>query len=129
MKRAKVLGAALVVAGAVATAGPAAAQTVGADLGLFSSYVWRGVSLTNKPVAQPDAVRDLPGRQRLDHGRRVGQHRSRQVRRPDNDISESGGVSSFNFAEFDPWAEVAFPRRQGDAHRRRTATSTPTTPA
>ena len=57
MKRANVLGAALVVAGLVATAAPAAAQvTVGADLGLFSSYVWRGISLTNKPVAQPDVV-------------------------------------------------------------------------
>ena len=46
MKRANVLGAALVVAGLVATAAPAAAQvTVGADLGLFSDYVWRGISL------------------------------------------------------------------------------------
>ena len=25
------------------------------------------------------------------------------------DISESGGLSAFNFAEFDPWVEVGFP--------------------
>ena len=29
---------------------------------------------------------------------------------PDDDISESGGTSAFNFAEFDPYAEVSFPR-------------------
>ena len=28
---------------------------------------------------------------------------------PDDDISESGGLSGFNFAEFDPWAEISFP--------------------
>ena len=64
MKRANVLGAALVVAGAVATAAPAAAQaTVGADLGLFSAYVWRGLSLTNKPVSQPDVYVTFPAGQ------------------------------------------------------------------
>ena len=51
MKRANVLGAALVVAGLVATAVPVAAQaTVGADVGLFSHYVWRGITYTNKFV-------------------------------------------------------------------------------
>ena len=105
MKRANVLGAALVVASAVATATPAAAQTVGADLGLFSSYVWRGLSLTNKPVAQPDLYVTFPagkasvtlgGWANIDLGKYDGT----------TDISESGGTSAFNFAEFDPWAEV-----------------------
>jgi hypothetical protein len=109
MKRANVLGAALVVAGLVATAVPAAAQTVGADLGLFSSYVWRGLSLTNKPVAQPDLYVTFPagpasitfgGWANIDLGKYDD---------PDDDFSESGGESAFNFAEFDPWAEVSFP--------------------
>jgi hypothetical protein len=109
MKRANVLGAALVVAGLVATAVPVAAQTVGADLGLFSSYVWRGLSLTNKPVAQPDLYVTFPAGQasitlggwaNIDLGKYDDE---------DHDFSESGGLSAFNFAEFDPWAEVSFP--------------------
>jgi uncharacterized protein Gcw-chp len=108
MKRANVLGAALVVAGLVATAVPAAAQTVGADLGLFSSYVWRGLSLTNKPVAQPDLYVTFPagaasitlgGWANIDLGKYDD---------PSDDISESGGSSAFNFAEFDPWAEISY---------------------
>jgi Bacterial protein of unknown function (Gcw_chp) len=109
MKRANVLGAALVVAGLVATALPAAAQTVGADLGLFSSYVWRGLSLTNKPVAEPDIYVTFPaGKASITLGGwaniDLGKYDD-----PDNDISESGGLSGFNFAEFDPWADVSFP--------------------
>jgi uncharacterized protein (TIGR02001 family) len=108
MKRTNVLGAALVVASTIATASPAAAQTVGADLGVFSSYVWRGLTLTNKPVAQPDLYLTFPagkasvtlgGWANIDLGKYDGT----------NDISESGGLSAFNFAEFDPWAEISFP--------------------
>jgi hypothetical protein len=109
MKRANVLGAALVVASTIATAAPAAAQTVGADLGLFSSYVWRGLTLTNKPVAQPDLYLTFPagkasvtigGWANIDLGKYDD---------PNKDFSESGGLSAFNFAEFDPWAEISFP--------------------
>ena len=109
MKRANVLGAALALVGLVATTAPATAQTVGADLSLFSSYVWRGLSLTNKPVAQPDLYVTFPagnasvtlgGWATIDLGKYDD---------PDDDISESGGLSAFNFAEFDPWAEVSFP--------------------
>jgi hypothetical protein len=108
MTRANVLGAAFLVAG-ITTAAPVTAQTVGADLGLFSSYVWRGLSLTNKPVAQPDLYVTFPagkasvtlgGWANIDLGKYDD---------PQDDISESGGLSSFNFAEFDPWAEISFP--------------------
>jgi hypothetical protein len=108
MKRANVLGAAF-VACTIATATPAAGQTVGADLALFSSYVWRGLSLTNKPVAEPDIYVTIPagkasvtlgGWANIDLGKYDD---------PNDDISESGGTSAFNFAEFDPWAEVSFP--------------------
>jgi hypothetical protein len=89
---------------------PAAhAQTeVGAQLDLFSSYVWRGVTLTNKPVAQPDLWVSFPagnasitagGWANIDLGKYDD---------PDDDISESGGLSAFNFAEFNPYAEVSF---------------------
>jgi len=110
MKRTNVLGAALVVVGTIADAASAQAQaTVGADLGLFSSYVWRGLSLTNKPVAQPDLYVTFPagkasvtlgGWANIDLGK---------YDNANNDISESGGTSAFNFAEFDPWAEISFP--------------------
>ena len=33
---------------------------VGAQLDLFSAYVWRGVTYTNKPVAQPDLWISFP---------------------------------------------------------------------
>jgi hypothetical protein len=109
MQRAKV-SSAFVMIGALLGAIPAQGQTtVGADLGLFSSYVWRGVSLTNKPVAQPDLYVTIPagnasitvgGWSSIDLGKYDD---------PVNDISESGGTSSFNFAEFDWWGEVSFP--------------------
>ena len=109
MKRANVLGAALVVAGLVATAVPASAQTVGADLGLFSSYVWRGLSLTNKPVAQPDLYVTFPaGKASITLGGWANIDLGKYDDLGD-DISESGASSAFNFAEFDPWAEISFP--------------------
>ena len=55
MLRKKLLGAAVLAVVASASARTARAQaTVGADLGMFSGYVWRGVSLTNRPVGQPN---------------------------------------------------------------------------
>jgi uncharacterized protein (TIGR02001 family) len=109
MRSAKSLGA-VALATLVLQGREAAAQaTVGADIGLFSSYVWRGVSLTNRPVAQPNVYFTVPaggatvtagGWANVD----VGSYDD-----PVNDISQSGGVSSFNLAEFDPWAEVSVP--------------------
>jgi hypothetical protein len=108
MKRANVLGAAL-VAGLVASAGPVSAQTVGADLSLFSSYVWRGLSLTNKPVAQPDLYLTFPaGKASVTLGGWANLDLGKYDDAAD-DFGESGGQSAFNFAEFDPWAEVSFP--------------------
>jgi hypothetical protein len=82
---------------------------VGAQLDLFSSYVWRGLSLTNKPVAQPDLWVSFPaGNASIT----IGGWSSIDIGKyddPDNDISESGGLSAFNYAEFDPYAEVGFP--------------------
>jgi hypothetical protein len=81
---------------------------IGAQLDLFSSYVWRGVTYTNKPVAQPDLWVSFPagsasitvgGWANID----IGKYDD-----PADDFSESGGLSAFNFAEFNPYAEVSF---------------------
>ena len=114
MKRANVLGAALVVAGLVGTAAPAAAQaTIGADVGLFSDYVWRGITYTNKFVIQPDAYLTFPtgpatftagGWFNIEPGKYDGA----------SDISEGGGESSFDVAEFDWWGEFNYPVKKAN---------------
>lgn len=110
MQRAKVGGAAFVLIGALAGATPGQAQaTFGVDLDVFSSYVWRGLSLTNKPVAEPAVWVSFPaGKAAIT----VGGWSNIDLGKYDDlndDISESGGSSAFNFAEFDPYAEVSFP--------------------
>ena len=110
MKRAKALSAALILGGLAGGATSARAQTtVGADLDLFSSYVWRGLSLTNKPVAQPNVYLTVPaGNASLTVGGwanvELGQYDD-----PADDLSQAAGISSFNLAEFDPYAEVSVP--------------------
>ncbi len=109
MKRTEVLGTVLVTAATALYSAPATAQvTVGADLGTFSGYVWRGLSLTNRPVAEPDIYITIPvGEAGLTFGGwaniDVGQYDGT------GDFSESGGTSSFNLSEFDPWAELSYP--------------------
>jgi Bacterial protein of unknown function (Gcw_chp) len=109
MSRRKLLGAVLLAVVTSTSARTAPAQTtVGADLGLFSGYVWRGISITNRPVGQPNAYVAFPaGRATVT----VGGWANVDLGRYDDsdDLSQSGGVSSFNLAEFDPWAEVSVP--------------------
>lgn len=105
MKRAIVLGGVLA---ALVVASPAAAQaTFGLDAAVFSSYVWRGVTYTGKPVLQPDAYVTIPlgkasvtagGWANIDLGKYDG-----------DNLSESGGASAFNVAEFDWWGEIGIP--------------------
>jgi hypothetical protein len=104
MKRALVLGSALAMFAAL----PAAAQTTfGIDAGLFSSYVWRGLTYSSKPVLQPDAYVSFPlGNASLTVGG-WGNIELGQYDAPD--IGEGGGAASLDFTEFDWWAEVGFP--------------------
>jgi len=109
MLRRKWLGAALLALTAAYPTRAAMAQaTVGADLGLFSSYVWRGISVTNRPVGQPNAYVTVPAGGTTVT---VGGWANVDLGRYDDsdDFSQSGGVSGFNLAEFDPWAEVSVP--------------------
>jgi hypothetical protein len=110
MRRLTVGGTVLVVIGVLASAVPAHAQaTFGVDLDLFSSYVWRGLSLTNKPVAEPGLWVSFPaGNAAIT----VGGWANIDLGKYDDlndDISESGGSSAFNLAEFNPYAEISFP--------------------
>jgi hypothetical protein len=88
---------------------PLHAQAIfGVDLDLFSSYAWRGLSLTNKPVAEPAVWLSFPAG---NASVTVGGWANIDLGQYDDasDISESGGTSAFNLAEFDPYAEVSFP--------------------
>jgi hypothetical protein len=97
------------VIGVLGSAPAARAQaTFGVDVDLFSSYVWRGLTLTNKPVLEPGLWVSFPaGNASITAGGwaniDIGQYDDA------SDISESGGTSAFNLAEFDPYAEVSFP--------------------
>jgi hypothetical protein len=108
MQRANLVVAALFITGTLASAVPCHAQAeTGVDLGLFSSYVWRGLSLTNKPVAEPVVWASIPAG---NASVTLGLWFNFDLGKYDNpeDISESGGTSSFNLAEYDPYAEVSF---------------------
>lgn len=110
MRQVRIGGATVFMLGGLCVAVPAHAQaTFGVDLDLFSSYVWRGLSLTNKPVAEPALWLSLPAGSALIT---VGGWSNIDLGKYDDvndDISESGGTSAFNFAEFDPYAELNFP--------------------
>ncbi|HET6580085.1 MAG TPA: TorF family putative porin [Gemmatimonadales bacterium] len=110
MQRAILMGTAVIVAGSLAIATPAHAQArVGADMGILSSYVWRGLSLTNKAVAQPDLYVTFPaGRAAVTVGGWANVDLGKYDD-PGSDLSESGGLSALDLAEIDPWAEISVP--------------------
>jgi hypothetical protein len=105
--RALVVGAAIVGLG-VSSAAPVAAQAeIGLETGLFSSYVWRGISYVNKPVLQPDLSLSIPlGGAGLTIGA-WGNIELGAYDDPEDDLSIGGG-SSFNLSEVDPYAELGF---------------------
>jgi hypothetical protein len=102
------------VAGAVSVARPATAQVVfTSDAGAFNAYIWRGVTLTNQFVVQPDAYLTIPaGGGALVFGA-WGNIDAGQYDDPVEDISQGGGTSSFNATEVDVWAEYGRALRPG----------------
>jgi hypothetical protein len=88
---------------AVAAALPAAAQdaTIGFDAAFNSSYVWRGLSLTNKPVIQPDVWISAYG---FTGGAWANVEPSSYTGA--KDISENG-TDGAGIAEIDLWLEYA----------------------
>jgi hypothetical protein len=103
MRTLKVVGGlALLSLGAVM---PAAAQdaTIGIDAGLNSNYNWRGLSLANKPVLQPDVWLSV-------YGFTGGVWASMELMKCDgtNDICETGAGGTgtrTGIAEIDYWLE------------------------
>jgi hypothetical protein len=62
MKRATLLSAVLLLSGTMLAASPLAAQvTAGADLGVNSRYMFWGLTLSNRPVLQPDVYLTFEG--------------------------------------------------------------------
>ncbi len=104
--RAFVVGAS--VAALIAATETAAAQTtVGWDAAVFSSYVWRGLTLSSKPVVQPDLYLTIPlGKASLTAG---GWANIELGKYDAPDIGEGGGRSSLDLTEFDWWGEVGIP--------------------
>jgi hypothetical protein len=100
------------VVGCAALAGPAplAGQVViTSDAGAFNNYTWRGVTMTNKLVVQPDAYLTVPG----GGGSAVigvwGNIDAGQYDDPVNDFSEGGGTGPWDATEIDVWAEYGHP--------------------
>jgi hypothetical protein len=100
------------VAAAALLSLPSAAQgqaTATVDAGVFNAYVWRGVTLTNRPVVQPDAYLTLPagggsfvlgGWASVEAGRYDD---------PRSHLSEGGGRASLDATEVDLWGEYGHP--------------------
>ena len=100
------------IVGCAALAGPAplAGQVViTTDAGAFNNYTWRGVTMTNKLVVQPDAYLTIPG----GGGSAVigawGNLDAGQYDDPVNDFSEGGGTGPWDATEIDVWAEYGHP--------------------
>jgi hypothetical protein len=96
------------VLGALGAPAVARGQVVLAtDAGAFNAYVWRGVTLTNQLVLQPDAYLTVPA----GGGSAVlgvwGTIDAGRYDDPANDLSEGGGTSSFNATEINIWAEYS----------------------
>lgn len=106
MRSSKTIVGVVLLLGALGGPRPAGAQiTLTGDAGAFNAYVWRGVTLTNQFVIQPDLYLTIPagggsvvlgGWGSIDAGRYDD---------PANDLSEGGGTSSFNATEVNLWAE------------------------
>jgi hypothetical protein len=99
---------AVVCLGTGLAATPARAQvTVSSGGGLWSRYVWRGITVTNALVAQPEAgVSARLGSSTLTFGAAGNIEPTRRA--GGDDLSQTGGART-GLAEVDVWAEWAHP--------------------
>lgn len=106
MRHSKMFAGGVLALAALSAPGTVRGQVVlTGDAGAFNAYVWRGVTLTNQFVLQPDAYLTVPaGGGSLVVGA-WGSIEAGRYDDPVNDLSEGGGTSSFNATEVDIWAE------------------------
>jgi Bacterial protein of unknown function (Gcw_chp) len=90
-------------------AGANAQVTITSDAGLFNIYSFRGVTLTNQVVVQPDLYLTVPGGGGAVVLGAWGNVEGGQYDNPNNDISEGGGTASFDATEIDVWGEYGHP--------------------
>ncbi len=108
MSQARTRISAVLVFGALLMPPAAAGQVVlTTDAGAFNAYVWRGVTLTNQVVLQPDAYLTIPAGGGSGVLGLWGSIDAGRYDDPANDISEGGGTSSLNATEIDLWAEYS----------------------
>jgi hypothetical protein len=100
----------VVLLAALAGPAPLAGQVVlTSDAGAFNNYTWRGVTLTNKLVVQPDAYLTVPAGGGAAVLGAWGNIDAGRYDDPVNDLSEGGGTAGFNATEIDVWAEYGHP--------------------
>jgi hypothetical protein len=110
MPQPKEIWRAVFVVAALAGPVPLGAQVVlTSDAGAFNNYTWRGVTMTNKLVVQPDAYLTVPA----GGGAAVlgvwGNIDAGRYDDPVADLSEGGGTAGFDATEIDVWAEYGHP--------------------
>lgn len=86
----------------------AAAQSrvgVGADVGVYSAYIWRGLTMSSGPVLQPDVYLTY---QTARGGFSVGGWSNIELGQyddPQDDLSQGGGLAGPDLTELDWWAD------------------------
>ena len=95
----------------MATAASLSAQvSVTSDVAFNSQYQWRGISITNRPVIQPDLIVAVPmGRATLTAGAWASFEAGRY--NGERHISENGGQHA-GLSEYDFYVETAIPVRK-----------------
>ena len=97
MKQQREIWAGLVVLTAFTAPVPLAGQVVlTSDAGAFNNYTWRGVTLTNKVVLQPDAYLTIPAGGGAAVFGAWGNIDAGRYDDPLKDLSEGGGTAGFD---------------------------------
>ena len=110
MQQRREIGRGIVLFAALAVPVPLAGQVViTTDAGAFNNYTWRGVTMTNKLVVQPDAYLTIPGGGGTAVMGAWGNVDAGQYDDPVNDFSEGGGTGPWDATEIDVWAEYGHP--------------------